>query len=65
MAFYPVIIALIFNVLDLVTGIISAVKTKDIKSSKLRDGLFKKVGFILSTLSHGWLIHKGNILVFI
>lgn len=42
MQFYPVIIALIFNALDLVTGIISAVKSKDIKSAKLRDGLFKK-----------------------
>lgn len=42
MHFYPVIIALIFNALDLVTGIISAVKSKDIKSAKLRDGLFKK-----------------------
>ena len=63
MQFYPVIIALIFNALDLVTGIISAVKSKDIKSAKLRDGLFKKVYF--ATLSHGWLIHKGTILVFI
>lgn len=45
--FYPIIIALVFNALDLVTGIITAVKNKDIQSSKLRDGLFKKVGFIL------------------
>lgn len=41
-----IVIALIFNALDLLTGIISAVKNKDLKSSKLRDGLFKKVGFI-------------------
>ena len=45
--FYPIIIALAFNGLDLVTGIIAALKNKDIESSKLRDGLFKKVGFIL------------------
>lgn len=55
MQFYPVIIALIFNALDLVTGIISAVKSKDIKSAKLRDGLFKKVGFVLCYLV-AWLI---------
>ena len=45
--FYPIIIALVFNALDLISGIITAVKNKCIQSSKLRDGLFKKVGFIL------------------
>lgn len=40
-------IALIFNALDMLTGIISAIKKKDLQSSKLRDGLFKKVGFML------------------
>ena len=44
--FYPIIVALVFNLLDLCTGIITAVKLKDIQSSKLRDGLFKKVGFL-------------------
>ena len=44
--FYPVIIALIFNAFDVVSGLVAAFKCKDIKSSKLRDGLFKKVGFI-------------------
>lgn len=42
----PVIVALGFNGLDLLTGFIAAVKNKQIQSSKLRDGLFKKVGFI-------------------
>lgn len=55
MTIYPVIIALIFNALDLVTGIISAVKSKDVKSAKLRDGLFKKVGFVLCYFV-AWLI---------
>lgn len=41
-----VIIALIFNLLDMVSGLIGAWRTKSIMSSKLRDGLFKKVGFI-------------------
>lgn len=42
----PVIVALGFSALDLCTGFISAIKNKEIQSSKLRDGLFKKVGFI-------------------
>lgn len=42
-----ILVALIFNGLDLVTGIVGAIKDgEQIKSSKLRDGLFKKVGFI-------------------
>lgn len=44
--FYIIIVALIFNLFDLLTGILSGIKNKEIKSSKLRDGLFKKVGFI-------------------
>lgn len=43
---YPILVALMFNVMDLVLGILSAIRLKEIKSSKLRDGLFKKVGFI-------------------
>lgn len=39
----------------MLTGIIAGVKNKDIQSSKLRDGLFKKVGFIFCYLL-AWLI---------
>lgn len=53
--FYPIFIALVFNALDLITGIITAVKNKDIKSSKLRDGLFKKIGFMLCYFV-AWLV---------
>lgn len=53
--FYPIIIALIFNALDLITGIITAVKNKDIKSAKLRDGLFKKIGIMLCYFV-AWLV---------
>ena len=53
--FYPVIIALIFNSVDLITGFISAIKNKEIKSSKLRDGLFKKVGFLFCYFM-AWLV---------
>lgn len=62
--FYTIIIALVFNFLDLITGIITAIKNKDIQSSKLRDGLFKKVGFILCYLV-AWLVdNKGSMIGF-
>lgn len=60
--FYPIIIALVFNALDLITGIISSVKNKDIQSSKLRDGLFKKIGFILCYFV-AWLIDTEGSLI--
>lgn len=42
-----ILVALVFNGLDLITGIVGAIRDgEQIKSSKLRDGLFKKVGFI-------------------
>lgn len=42
-----ILVALVFNGLDLITGIVGAVSDgEQIKSSKLRDGLFKKVGFV-------------------
>lgn len=62
--FYPIIIALIFNALDLITGIITAVKNKDIQSAKLRDGLFKKVGFMLCYFV-AWLVDtQGKVIGF-
>jgi Holin family. len=47
---YSIIVALIFNCMDLLTGIIAGIKMRDIQSSKLRDGLFKKVGFLFLLL---------------
>ena len=44
---HQVLIALIFNATDLATGIIYAFKEHNLKSSKLRDGLFKKSGFLV------------------
>lgn len=42
-----ILVALIFNGLDLVTGVVGALREgEQIQSKKLRDGLFKKVGFI-------------------
>lgn len=40
-------VALVFNALDLVSGVIAAVKNRHLKSAKMRDGLFKKAGFLL------------------
>ena len=60
--FYPIIIALVFNALDITTGIITAVKNKDIQSSKLRDGLFKKIGFILCYFV-AWLVDNEGTLI--
>ena len=61
---YPIFVALGFNALDVVTGIVSAVKNKDIKSAKLRDGLFKKVGFIFCYFT-AWLVDGyGDIIGF-
>lgn len=43
---YQIAIAMIFHFLDLLTGFIGALRLGELKSSKMRDGLFKKVGFI-------------------
>ena len=44
---HGIAVALVFNATDLVTGIISALKEHNLQSSKLRDGIFKKVGFLI------------------
>lgn len=41
-----ILVGLAFHVLDFLTGFIGAVRKKNIHSSKMRDGMFKKVGFI-------------------
>lgn len=60
--FYPIIVALIFNAVDIVTGIICALKNKDVQSSKLRDGLFKKIGFIICYFV-AWLVDTEGSLI--
>lgn len=57
-----IIVALTFNGFDLLTGIISAIRLKELKSSRLRDGLFKKVGFILCYFL-AWLMDNYGCLV--
>ena len=44
---HGIAVALVFNATDLVTGIISSLKEHNLQSSKLRDGIFKKVGFLI------------------
>ena len=44
---HGIAVALVFNATDLVTGIISAIKGHNLQSSKLRDGIFKKIGFLI------------------
>lgn len=55
-----VAIALVFNALDLTTGVVVAVKNKNVQSAKLRDGLFKKVGFIICYFM-AWLIDNYSV----
>lgn len=40
------IIALAFMVMDVVTGVVQAIKNKSLDSTAMRNGLFRKVGFI-------------------
>lgn len=42
-----VLVALGIHFLDLLTGLIGGFKEHNVQSSKMRDGLFKKLGFIL------------------
>lgn len=60
--YYQVFIALLFNTLDVVTGIIGAIKNREIKSTKLRDGLFNKVGFILCYVI-SYLVDRYGVLI--
>lgn len=59
-----IIVALSLNLFDLVSGFIGAIKNKDIKSSKLRDGMFKKVGFIFCYVLSYILDSEGNVIGF-
>lgn len=52
-------IALIFNGLDFLTGTLQAIKQKSVESSKMRNGMFKKVGFVCC-YALGYLIDYGG-----
>lgn len=59
-----IVVALSLNLFDLISGFVGAVKNKDIKSSKLRDGMFKKVGFIFCYVLAYLLDSEGNAIGF-
>ena len=48
-------IAIIFMGLDILTGLVKAAKEHDIRSEKLREGLWHKLGFILAIIA-GYLV---------
>lgn len=50
-----IVIALAFILLDFLTGIIKALKNKEFTSTKMREGLYHKIGFIL-TVGFGYLV---------
>lgn len=50
------------NILDIITGIFYAFKERKIKSRNLRDGVFKKVGFVL-TYFLGYLVDYYGCLI--
>lgn len=59
-----IVVALSLNLFDLISGFVGAIKNKDIKSSKLRDGMFKKVGFIFCYVLAYILDTEGNAIGF-
>lgn len=59
-----IVVALTLNLFDLISGFVGAIKNKDIKSSKLRDGMFKKVGFIFCYMLAYILDTEGNAIGF-
>lgn len=42
----PAGIACIFHIIDTLCGLLCGVKNKELQSGKMRDGLFKKCGFL-------------------
>ena len=57
---HMILVALGFNLLDIITGVLGAVKNKNMQSSKLRDGIFKKVGYILIYFLAWFIDTQGN-----
>lgn len=40
------VLALVFHAVDLLSGLANAVRRHEVRSSKIRNGLFKKLGFV-------------------
>lgn len=59
-----IVVALIFHLLDLATGLIGAFRTGTLESSKMRDGLFKKIGFIFCYVLALLIDNEGQLIGF-
>lgn len=57
-------VACIFHIIDILTGLIGAVREKKLESGKMRDGLFKKLGFIFCYLLAFLLDTQGEVIGF-
>lgn len=58
-----ILVALAFHMFDMLSGIVGALRSEEkLNSSKLRDGLFKKVGFIFCYML-AWLIQYASVYV--
>lgn len=55
-------IALCFNAMDMATGLVGALRQKKLQSYKLRDGLFKKVGFLFCYML-AWTLDTYGVLI--
>lgn len=64
MELYQVGVAMGFHVMDLVVGFVGGLKEHDVQSSKLRDGMFKKVGFLFCYLIAFTIDHFGELIGF-
>lgn len=46
-----IIVTIAFMVLDIITGLLKAIKTKDVRSQCLRTGLYHKAGFLATIVA--------------
>lgn len=56
---YSLAIAFTLIILDYITGIVKAVCNKNLSSSKMREGLWHKCGFVLA-ICLAWVVEMGT-----
>lgn len=59
-----ILIALLLNLIDIISGVIGAVVTKTVASGSLRNGIFKKCGFIFVYLLAFIVDNYGSLIGF-
>lgn len=57
--YIPYLIALCFMGMDILTGIIKAAKSKELNSTKMREGMYHKSGSVLA-VCFGALVDRGQ-----